>query len=145
MIRRAQWKENEPVGKVSLELKYVSPDLMGAQWRMWFYYEKVYLRSRILSCSWKKKAIVIMELHLWVSCSHIIPVQTVLSCTKFSRQSCFPTTRVLTLAAGSASVITPVLVWICSPTVFTISSCVCLCCLNVCVLCCSGMRCFTAD
>lgn len=34
MIRRAQWKENEPVGKVSLELKYVSPDLMGAQWRI---------------------------------------------------------------------------------------------------------------
>lgn len=79
MIRRAQWKESESVGKVSLELTYVSPDLMGGPVEDVILLWKSIPRKQNPQLLLEKKAIMVMELHLWVFCSHIIHVQTVVS------------------------------------------------------------------
>lgn len=47
VIGGSQWREKEPLGKVRLELKTVSPELMGFSGEC---YEKMYLVSTVPGC-----------------------------------------------------------------------------------------------
>lgn len=134
VIRGQSREKKDWWGKVMLELKTVSPDLMAIQWSMWLCYEKMYLASTVPDCSWEKKiALMIAKWTFWIS-SHIIHMWAVAS--HFSRKALVLALmqwqlflhrsehlllqHALGPGTGLASVSRLVLAWIRSLIVFTI-------------------------